>query len=243
MLAESLERLLRELRDDAVVLDVGGWARPLARANWVLDLMPYGSRGRYGRDGDGPERFSAATWIQRDICDRDPYPFDDGSIDFVVCSHTLEDVRDPVFVCSEISRVGRAGYIEVPSRLEEQSVGVQGPWAGWSHHRWLVDVTEHGIEFTMKPHFLHARESDHFPPWFHATLSPPQRVQTLWWRGGFSFRERMMVGAEEVDPYVAEFVARHRPVEGRAVGRWRRLAGASRRYGRTLRSPARRRRR
>jgi hypothetical protein len=26
-----------------VVLDVGGWGRPFKRADWVLDLMPYGA--------------------------------------------------------------------------------------------------------------------------------------------------------------------------------------------------------
>ena len=67
------------------------------------------------------------TWIQRDICDREPYPFDDDELDFVICSHTLEDVRDPIWVCSEMARIAKAGYIEVPSRLEEQSYGFQGP--------------------------------------------------------------------------------------------------------------------
>jgi hypothetical protein len=40
-----------------VVLDVGGWGRPFTRADWVLDLMPYETRGLYGRDGTGEERF------------------------------------------------------------------------------------------------------------------------------------------------------------------------------------------
>ena len=58
----------------------------------------------------------------------------------MICSHTLEDVRDPIWVCSEIQRVAKAGYIEVPSRLEEQSYGFQGPWVGWGHHHWLIEV-------------------------------------------------------------------------------------------------------
>ena len=87
------------------------------------------------RSGSGAE-----TWVERDICDREPWPFADDQFDFAVCSHTLEDVRDPVFVCAELNRVARAGYLEVPSRLEEQSWGVIGPYVGWSHHRWLVDV-------------------------------------------------------------------------------------------------------
>ena len=122
MLAASLARLESTLPADARVLDVGGWGKTLARADAVVDLMPYETRGLYGHDGDGPERFDAGSWHQLDICDATkPWPFADGEFDFAVCSHTLEDVRDPLRVCDELKRVARAGYIEVPSRLEEQS--------------------------------------------------------------------------------------------------------------------------
>lgn len=227
MLAESLERILREVPDDAVVLDIGGWARPLSRADWVLDLMPYETRGEYGRDGGGPERFTAETWIQRDVCDCDPYPFADDSIDFVVCSHILEDVRDPLWVCREVNRIGRAGYIEVPSRLAEQSFGIEGPWVGWAHHRWLIDIGDGRIDFVMKPHLLHARESDHFSAAFGAALPAKRWVQTLWWRGGFDYRERVMIGSAEIDPYLADLVARHEPRRSR----WRAARAAAARAG------------
>src|SRR5438270_13621188 len=99
MLAASASRLLASLPGDAVVLDVGGWADPFERADWVLDVMPYQTRGLYQREGWAPERerprerFTAETWIQRDVCAREPFPFADDEIDFAVCSHTLEDIR------------------------------------------------------------------------------------------------------------------------------------------------------
>ena len=210
MLAASVESILSRLQPTDVVLDLGGWGRPFNRADWVMDLMPYESRGRYGFDGPAEERFSAKTWICRDICDREPYPFGDSEIDFVVCSHTLEDVRDPIWVCAEMTRIGRAGYIEVPSRLEEQSYGIQGPWVGWGHHRWLIDVEDDRIEFVFKHHVIHGRETDHFPAGFRDRLPAEARVQTIWWDGSFSYRERIFVSAEELDPYVADFVARNR---------------------------------
>jgi hypothetical protein len=212
MLQSSRERILQRLSDDDLVLDVGGWAKPLARADWVIDLMPYETRGLYGEPPDpAAERFGPETWVRRDVCDRRPWPFADDQFDFVVCSHTLEDVRDPVWVCSEVQRVGRAGYIEVPSRLEEQSYGIQGPWVGWGHHHWLIDVDEAGIEFVFKHHVLHGRESDHFPAGFAKSLGPEEKVQALWWERRFGFRERVLVDAEEVDSYLAGFVAAHRP--------------------------------
>jgi methyltransferase family protein len=216
VLPASLQRIQRTVPDSALVLDVGGWAEPLQRADWVIDLQPYETRGLYGSPPDpGRERFSPETWLQRDICDREPWPFHDGQFDFASCSQTLEDVRDPVWVCSELRRVARAGYIEVPSRLEEQALGVDGPWAGWSHHRWLVDVVPGRVEFTFKPHLIHVRESDHFPPGFHATLTAEQRVQCLWWEGSFEFAERIHLEAATLDPYLADFVAEHVPPRSR----------------------------
>jgi len=206
VLQRSIDRIARDLGDDALVLDVGGWAKPLPRADWVLDLMPHETRGLYGRLSDEPERFTADTWVQTDICARDPWPFDDNQFDFSVCTHTLEDVRDPIWVCGELNRVSRAGYLEVPSRLEEQSFGVHGAWVGWSHHRWLVDVSAGLMEFAFKPHMLQAREEFRFPAAFGAGLSAEQRVQTMFWEGGFDCRERIFIGPDEIDVYLASFV-------------------------------------
>ncbi len=228
MLAESIARV-EALPADARVLDVGGWAAPLARADVVLDLMPYESRGLYGAPVDRErERVTAATWVQHDICAREPFPFDDDSFDLVVCSHTLEDVRDPVWVCSELARIGRAGYVEVPSRLEEQSWGVNGDFVGWSHHHWLIDVVDGGLEFVFKPHAMHARR-DHgwtFSAVFAAQLSDTERVTSLWWEHSLPAGERLF---DDVDGLVAWLRApvlehAHRDPEAAPRGRGGRLA-------------------
>jgi hypothetical protein len=211
----SVDRLLREIGDDELVLDVGGWFHPFTRADWVLDIMPYDTRGAGGSHGPPPERFTRATWVQRDMCDREPWPFEDGQFDFAVCGHTLEDVRDPIWVCSELIRVARRGYIEVPSRLEEHSYGFQGPWVGWGHHRWLIDVTDEGLEFVMKHHVIGGPETNFFPTSFYRTLSEEDKAQPFWWEGSFEYGERVMLTAEELDPYLGEFVARHRPPRAR----------------------------
>jgi Methyltransferase domain len=211
MLKTNRSRLLDMIGPDDVVLDVGGWADPFERADWVMDLMPYETRGMYERRGWVPprsatERFTSQTWLQRDLCDREPYPFGDKSVDFVVCSQTLEDVRDPVWVCSELVRIARAGYIEVPSRLEEQSWGVHGDFVGWSHHRWVIDIEVLDIRFVSKVHAIHARPDWYFPPGFWSTLSEEERVQTMWWNGSFTAGERTLITADEADDYFRTFV-------------------------------------
>lgn len=226
MLAASRSALLERVAAEDLVLDVGGWAKPLPRADWVIDLMPYETRGLYGEaPASEPERFSAATWVQRDICDRRPWPFEEGQFDFSVCAHTLEDVRDPVWVCSELIRVSRAGYIEVPSRLEEQTYGIQGPWVGWGHHHWLIEVTCNRVEFVFKHHVIHGRSSDHLPTRLWSALSAEEKVTTLWWEGSFDYGERIFVGPDELDAYLADFVAEVRQARSEAREprrRWRR---------------------
>jgi hypothetical protein len=231
VIASSLQRLAREVPDGALVLDAGGWARPLSRADWVIDIEAYATRGAWGQDGDPvAERFSAETWVQRDLCAREPWPFADGQFDFAVCSHTLEDVRDPIWVCSELARVAKAGYIEVPSRIDEQTYYRQGPWVGWGHHHWLVDVGDGRIDFVFKHHVIHGPEANRFPPRFHESFDEADLVQTLWWEGGFEYGERVLLTGEEVDAYLGEFVKRHLPAERRAA------AGPLTRLTRRLRS-------
>jgi Methyltransferase domain len=210
VLESSAKRILERLGPDDLLLDVGAWIKPFNRADHVIDLMPYETRGEAGSVGDMPERFSADTWVRRDICDHEPWPFADGQFDFAICSHTLEDIRDPVWVCAELTRVARAGYIEVPSRLEEQTYGIQGPWVGWGHHHWLIDVDGSSIDFVFKHHVMHGRESDHFPSGFTEHLTEEQLVQSLWWEGSFEFRERYVWTEEGLDPYLAGFVSRNR---------------------------------
>jgi hypothetical protein len=224
MLEASLQRIIETVPDDAVVLDIGGWAKPLPRADWVLDLMPYETRGLYGSLSPDQERFTPDTWIERDICDPEPYPFADNAIDFVVCSHTLEDIRDPIQVCREMARIAKAGYIEVPSRHEEQAWGVNGKFAGWSHHRWLVDPIPGGLEFVFKFGVVHGPQANHFPAGYSEALSSEQRVLQVWWTGSFEFRERIFMVPAELDAYLAEFVERGLRENGPAPGgRSRRL--------------------
>lgn len=209
MLQASTERVLAELPDDALVLDVGGWAKPFARADWVLDLMPYETRGLYGYEqgGRSAERFSADTWVVRDMCAREPWPFADGQFDFAICSHTLEDIRDPIWVCQELQRVAKAGYVEVPARIEEQARGVQGDWVGWGHHHWLVDIEPGRIQFVFKPHILHGKPELQVPREVAARLAPEERVQTLWWEGSFEAVERVFIEPPEaLDEYLADAV-------------------------------------
>src|SRR5207248_305961 len=137
MLAE-----LATLPPGSLVLDVGGGAAHDARADWVIDIEPWERRNWFYTDrGERPpfhDRVPRTQWVQRDICDRDPWPFPDGQFAFAICSQTLEDVRDPVWVCQEMMRVAQAGWIATPAAVTELTRGIESShWCGWRHHRWL----------------------------------------------------------------------------------------------------------
>jgi hypothetical protein len=239
VLAENLERILA-LPEDARVLDVGGWAAPLNRADWVIDVMPYETRGALHPPGFGPppERFGADTWVERDICDHEPWPFDDDFFDFALCVFTLEDLRDPVFVCREMSRVAKAGYVEVPSLLDEltwrnaQPSG--GPWLGHAHHRWFCTYEDGELVFLSKFHSVHSRPRLRVPPRWSARLSFEELHLPVFWEGELRASERAAIDhypfdeleravRERFGPSEASLRARELPGRLRErVARWRR---------------------
>lgn len=71
-----------------------------------------------------------------------------GKFDFSICSHTLEDIINPGFVCEMLQKISKSGYIAVPS-IHIEMARIEGAWRGFIHHRWFF-VFENGI-FTAYP--------------------------------------------------------------------------------------------
>jgi hypothetical protein len=241
---KNARRIEEMLGPNDTVLDIGAWHIPCWRADHVVDLLPYETRGHGGciKGNQTRERFSKDTWTIWDICSNRPLPFRDKEFDFVICSHTLEDIRDPIQACHEIVRVGKRGYVEVPSRLWESTIGVQSNrYTGFYHHRWLIDVVGEGAEtemvFRFKPHCIHESFRYHLPrrmvrgkPW--ADLS-----SWFFWEGEFKFREVANVSHVRVRAELEQFVRGHGAYpewrywvdDAYKQLHWRRVAGRIRR--------------
>jgi hypothetical protein len=207
MLNKNAKKILESLDIKDSVLDIGGWASPFNRANYVVDIYPYETRGGQGSQGGNKEFFTKNTWINHDVSSKKSLPFKDNQFDFVICSHILEDVRDPVFLCSEIMRVGKRGYFEVPSEIVELTRGVaNNSYCGYYHHRWLVRIENNSLKFRFKPHFIHNNWKYHFPKSFLKKLKDEERVSYLFWEKKFDYYEVIQVSRDKTQDYVYEFV-------------------------------------
>lgn len=206
---DNVAAALARIRPDDRVLDVGGWWKPFTRANHVIDLLPYETRAGGGRIGPGPERFSSEAWTQFDICET-PWPFEDKSFDFVYCGQTLEDIRDPIAVCRELSRIGKSGYVEVPSVWIECTYDIDvGPltpsYPGYEKHRWLVFDKDGELLFVPKQVWLTLIEflpREETTRWRHDQLIWTTAVH---WDGDIVARELAFSGQEDIIPMLREY--------------------------------------
>ncbi len=217
MLPIALARI-NALPDDALVLDVGAWGAPLHRADHVLDIRPYETRGVLGSFGPGPERFTKDSWHLADICDRDLWPFADDAFDFAVCVTTLEDIRDPIGVCRELSRVAKAGYVEVPTVEAELIYNVEGTgtFLGHEHHRWFCDRDPQAqsgaasLVFWHKSHMVHSDWRLRVLPRWRAQMSLQDHLLGVFWEGAIGAREELELGPD-LDALAARVRARFQP--------------------------------
>lgn len=112
-IAWSLRRLHCPVGPEALVLEVGSGGNPYARANVLLDAYEV-TRQRHWvpLKADRPTVLGFVEHL----------PFKDKAFDFVIASHVLEHSQDPARFLSELQRVGRGGYIEVPDAFMERII-------------------------------------------------------------------------------------------------------------------------
>ena len=141
-----------------IVLELGSGHNPYYRSDILLDKYIEDKTERGG-----------SIVINRPfvVGDARSLPFQNKSIDYVVCRHILEHMEDPHGFVKELERVGKRGYIETPSAVSEEIYG-------WPFHKWKVSRDETGILMESKEreiinpllhpifHKKHAEDSRYF---------------------------------------------------------------------------------
>ena len=71
-------------------------------------------------------------------------PFKDNQFDFVIASHVMEHVKDLKFFINELERVSKKGYIELPTKLEDNLV-----FENKKEHIWHMDFDDVNLKLLI----------------------------------------------------------------------------------------------
>lgn len=139
-IAWSLRRLHIPVSKNDLVLEVGSGSNPYYRSNVLLDAFEVTQERHWT-----PlikDRPTVLGFVEN-------LPFRDQSFDFIIASHVLEHSTRPEEFISELMRVGKAGYIEVPHAFAERCssyydhrleiLAEDGSLKIWKKSDWLVD--------------------------------------------------------------------------------------------------------
>lgn len=137
------------------VIDVGGGANPWCDrlVDAYVDLNPLNtSKRQFNGDIN-----TGAVW--RGIGERE--------FDFSICTHTLEDIRNPGFVIENLIRVSKAGFIAMPNKHTEMSNIESVYWVGYCHHRWIFTISGGGVlrilaKLPLSGYFSSSNRTAHF---------------------------------------------------------------------------------
>jgi len=74
-----------------------------------------------------------------------------GKFDFSICSHTLEDVFNPLDLIFLLEKISNSGFVAIPSKYDEFSFLYNNPYRGNAHHKQFFDFV--GDELTIFPKY------------------------------------------------------------------------------------------
>ena len=165
----NVKNLLSENKEWSIV-DIGGGSNAWPEANTVLDVQ------------DHSHLYPDKRFVQ---CEGSKTPFKDKEFDFVIASHVTEHVENMDIFISELTRIAKQGYIEVPTPLFDNLVV-----GNFKEHNWWLyfDDDKNELLYTEKktkimevwfPHQLQSLE-----PYFLDTMQ-----MSFIWKNSIEYRK------------------------------------------------------
>jgi hypothetical protein len=81
-----------------------------------------------------------------------------GKFDYSICSHTLEDVNNPLDLLDLLPKISKRGYIACPSKYHEFSFLQERKYRGHAHHKNIIDVKNEKLIIYPKCSFIEKDE-------------------------------------------------------------------------------------
>lgn len=123
---------LKNSRTNFSLIDIGASHNPFDRKylTHTFDIVPAEMEGVHAFIGN-MNRYE--DW--QPILD---YVNQHGKFTFANCTHTLEDIANPMLVLEMLPRIAEQGFIAVPSKYNELQRR-EGHFRGTMHHRWIFN--------------------------------------------------------------------------------------------------------
>lgn len=214
--AKMLNMLRQRKAADAgySVIDVGGrhnpWADDVVDA--YVDYMEFDTDKRqYVGDVNDED-------VWRSVAEDRVY-------DFAICSHVLEDIRDPIVGLRWLPKIAKAGFIGLPVKHREFANSKSHYWLGQPQHNWVYAVKHDGpagaprlitLPKWHSIHYFNQRTPD-FPPigdddanlgprkldWYDESKSGNELELGVIWEGDIPFwtPDYTMLPADQIRMY------------------------------------------
>lgn len=145
-LRDDIKKTILDKKINAI--DVGAsiyyWSYPECR--FSVDIFPINkdNNTHFTVNLENPETYKSVL----------DYVAQYGKFDFSICSHTLEDVFNPIDVIKFLQQISNEGFIAVPSKYNEFTNLYNNLWMGNAHHKQILDVIDDTIVIFPKYPFI-----------------------------------------------------------------------------------------
>jgi hypothetical protein len=175
-LAQKKIEVLRELKiiksknSDYKILDIGGakekhFPEKFNFIDYVLDINSADTQNSSVKSILGNINEEKAFIELEDYVEKN------GKFDYCICTHVLEDIRNPQMVIDKINKISKAGLISFPSKYLEMS-RFEKPYMfrGFHHHRWIFTISQNTLVGIPKINMIEHKDLDQVSKYYQDSI-------------------------------------------------------------------------